>query len=70
MNSEEIDNTRAKQPGSGMATTSLVIVNGRAHGEFISNEYGHLFLHLPRPSGRDDLLVRPTETSANKKDDK
>jgi len=34
-------------------------LNGRLHGNQVSDEYGHLCLRLPRPSAQDELLVKP-----------
>ncbi len=43
-------------------------VNGKPYGNFISDEYGHLSMRLPRPQGVDELSLKPSETSPGKKD--
>jgi hypothetical protein len=40
-------------------TQYACIMNGRLFGEYTSDEYGHLSSLLPRPSGQDEIVVRP-----------
>jgi hypothetical protein len=46
--------------GHGGTRYSL-ITNGKPSGEFVSDEFGHLSIRLPRPSGRDEMVVKPAE---------
>ena len=40
-------------------TSYSVTRNGQPHGEFVSDECGHLSLRLPRPSGQDHISIQP-----------
>jgi hypothetical protein len=42
----------------GGNTRYSVTLNGQPHGEFVSDENGHLCLRLPRPSGRQEVTAR------------
>ncbi|MFA6293495.1 MAG: trehalase family glycosidase [Victivallales bacterium] len=53
--------------GNGKTQYDL-LVNGKPYGNFISDEYGHLSMRLPRPQGVDEMSVKPAETSPEKKD--
>ncbi|MEI6422028.1 MAG: hypothetical protein WCP55_07400, partial [Lentisphaerota bacterium] len=44
-----------------------LILNGKLSGKFVSDEFGHLSLRLPRPPRVDELLIRPAEASSGKK---
>jgi hypothetical protein len=39
-------------------TRYAVILDGQPHGEFVSDEYGHLSLNLPRPSGQQEVAIQ------------
>ncbi|MEI6165636.1 MAG: trehalase family glycosidase [bacterium] len=39
-------------------TQYACIVNGQLLGEYTSDDYGHLSLQLPRPSGQDEVVIR------------
>lgn len=39
-------------------TQYACIVNGQLFGEYTSDDYGHLSLQLPRPSGQDEVIIR------------
>jgi hypothetical protein len=38
-----------------------LILNGKLFGKFVSDEFGHLSLRLPRPPRVDDLLLKPAD---------
>jgi hypothetical protein len=40
-------------------TRYSVTLDGQPHGEFVSDENGHLSLKLPRPSGQQEVAVQP-----------
>jgi hypothetical protein len=44
--------------GKGRTRYDL-IVNGKPFGEFVSDEFGHMTIRLPRPTGMDNVLVKP-----------
>lgn len=44
----------------GQANTRYKLsVNGQPNGEFRSDEYGHITLRLPRPSGKNTVIIKP-----------
>jgi hypothetical protein len=40
-------------------TRYAVTLDGQPHGEFVSDEHGHLSLNLPRPSGQQEVAIQP-----------
>lgn len=42
------------------------IVNGKLYGEFVSDEYGHLSLRLPRPDDHEKVLFKPAVNSMSR----
>ncbi len=42
-------------------TRYSLIINGKPSEEFVSDEFGHLSIRLPRPSGRDELMLKPAQ---------
>jgi hypothetical protein len=40
-------------------TRYAVTLDGQPHGEFVSDEYGHLSLNLRRPSGQQEVAIQP-----------
>jgi hypothetical protein len=40
-------------------TRYAVTLDGQPHGEFVSDEYGHLSLNLPRPSEQQEVAIQP-----------